>query len=51
MLSLALTEFQDANQALLSRHEDYEALRRVSVAEDRLKEEMRRMSKSQSLPC
>ena len=45
MLSLALTEYQDANQALLSHHGAYEALMRVSMAEDRLKEEMHRMGK------
>ena len=47
MLSLALAEYQDANQALLSHYEDYDALRRVSMAEERLKEEIHRMSKSQ----
>ena len=47
MLSLALAEYQDANQALLSHYGDYEALRRVSMAEDKLKEEIHRMSKSQ----
>ncbi|KAL8793668.1 MAG: hypothetical protein Q9195_003717 [Heterodermia aff. obscurata] len=44
MLSLALAEYQGANQALLSHYEEYEALVRVSMAEDRLKEEMHRMS-------
>ena len=47
MLSLALAEYQDANQALVSHYEDHEALRRVCMAEDKLKEEMHRMSKSQ----
>ena len=47
MLSMALAEFQFASQALLSNYEDHEAQRRVSMAEDRLKEEMRRMGKSQ----
>ena len=47
MLSLALAEYQDANQTLLSHYGNHEALRRVSMAEDRLKEELYRMSKSQ----
>lgn len=46
MLSLALQEFNDASQVILTHGDDSSAHARVSMAEDRLKEEINRMSKS-----